>query len=158
MWSGIPAWLKSINYQNPSDPSRTALNQAFDTDKHFFEFLAEKGFLDDFQAAMSSYRTDRAELLDIFPLREQFVEGWDGSSVFMVDVGGGRGHDLEKIVSKFPEVKAKCVLEDVPDVIESVEEAETKGFESKVYDFFTPQPVKGMLPRPTQLSCCSNKY
>lgn len=92
VWQDIPAWLKSIGYQNPFDPNKTALHRAWNYDKSFFEFLPEKGFLDQFQAFMSLYRVDRAEFLDIFPAQERLIAGSKEDGTILVDVGGGRGH------------------------------------------------------------------
>lgn len=92
VWQDLPGWLKSIGYQNPSDPNKTSLHRAWKYDKGFFEFLPEKGFLDHFQAFMSLYRVDRAEFLDIFPAEERLITGADENGVMLVDVGGGRGH------------------------------------------------------------------
>ncbi|KAI9681051.1 MAG: hypothetical protein M1822_007125 [Bathelium mastoideum] len=63
-------------------------------------------------------------------------------SVLIVDVGGGKGHDLQQFISHYPESKGSFILQDLPEVI-----AEVNGLHSRitpmVHDFFTPQPVKG---------------
>jgi ubiquinone/menaquinone biosynthesis C-methylase UbiE len=69
----------------------------------------------------------------------------DGDGVVLVDVGGGDGRMLRRIRQKFPEMKGKAVLQDLPSVIrqgtvvDEMESAEAVG-----YDFFSkPQPVNG---------------
>lgn len=124
----------------------TALHHAYNYDKHFFEFLAENNFLDNFQAFMSSYRTDRAEFLDIFPAEERLIPGSDENGVLLVDVGGGRGHDIEKFVAKFPQTKGRNILQDQPDVIKDAPASDA--FEATAHDFLTPQPVKGKRANP----------
>ncbi|KAI9667482.1 MAG: hypothetical protein M1821_000298 [Bathelium mastoideum] len=62
-------------------------------------------------------------------------------AVLIVDVGGGKGHDLQQFISHYPESKGSFILQDLPEVI-----AEVNGLHSRitpmVHDFFTPQPVK----------------
>ena len=108
----------------------------------------EQNVLETFQTLMSSYRTDRAEFLDVFPAEERLIQGFkssaDNDQVILVDVGGGRGHEILKFAEKFPETKARLILQDQEDVIKQVPQSDT--MERMVYDFFTPQPVKGKLP------------
>jgi hypothetical protein len=37
----------------------------------------------------------------------------------MVDVAGGRGHDLKKFRAKFPHAPGRLIVEDLPQVLES---------------------------------------
>ena len=93
---------------------------------------------------MSDERAGRKELLDIFPADERLIQGFDSSSkdaVFIVDVAGGRGHEIMKLAEKFPQAKGRKILQDLPDVVKEVES--TNEMEAMEYDFFTPQPVKG---------------
>ena len=67
-----------------------------------------------------------------------------GRAVFLVDIGGGKGHDLQELHRKYPELPGKLVLQDLKDVIKG---AEASGLDEKIitmeYDFFTPQPISG---------------
>ena len=84
---------------------------------------------------------------NFFPVEKNLVEGakFESDSIFLVDVGGGKGHDLQELYRKHPKIPGKLVLQDVKDVIE---EAKTVGLEEKItpmeHDFFTEQPIKGM--------------
>lgn len=92
-----------------TDPLDTPLQYALNTKKHFFEILVETGYLEDFQTFMSNYRVDRAEFLDVYPAEDQLLPHGPQSNdeVMMVDVGGGRGHEIEKFVLKFPQAKGR---------------------------------------------------
>ena len=68
----------------------------------------------------------------------------DKNAVFLVDVGGGLGHDLEELKFKCPGITGRLVLQDQPEVIGQINKA-TAGIELTTHDFFTPQPVKGTL-------------
>lgn len=117
------------------------------TDKHFFGILVEQNSLANFQTYMGSYRADRAEFLDIFPAEERLLRNacCCNDDVFMVDVGGGHGHEIEKFVQKFPEKRGRMILQDLVNVVSSVPQSER--MEVTAYDFFTPQPVHGKSVR-----------
>lgn len=64
----------------------------------------------------------------------------------LVDVGGGHGVCLKQILEKYPDLDAaKCVLQDVPDIIKMAKatDALPKGLKLMEHDFRTEQPVKG---------------
>lgn len=92
---------------------------------------------------MSNYRIDRAEFFDVFPAEERLLHRRCGSNhdVLMVDIGGGLGHEIEKFMKKFPEEKARMILQDQPNVLSQVQQSNM--MEVMAYDFFTPQPVEG---------------
>lgn len=148
-WRAIPAYLKSVQYMNPTDAMDAPVQQAFKSDKHFFGLLVETGILETFQTAMSFYREGRPEFLDIFPAEERLINGYDSSQghdgVLLVDVGGGHGHDIQKFVEKTPAREGRLVLQDQEDVISQVSKSDV--MEVMVHDFFTPQPLKGELPK-----------
>lgn len=64
--------------------------------------------------------------------------------VFIVDVRGGIGHDLQELKQKHPNISGHLVLQDQLSVIDQISPAPA-GIELTIHDFFTPQPVKGML-------------
>lgn len=142
-WQAIPAYLKSTSYRNPTDPLNSPLQYAFKSEKHFFDILVEQDAMSSFQTFMSDYRADRAELLDIYPADERLLQGFDSSSdaILFVDVGGGRGHEIEKFVGRFPQKKSRMVLQDLPHVVKEVDGSST--MDVMAYDFFTPQPIQG---------------
>ena len=63
-----------------------------------------------------------------------------------MDIGGVKGHNLQEIYHKHPELPGKLVLQDVKGVIE---EAEASGLDEKIvpmeHDFFKKQPITGMF-------------
>ena len=137
----MPAFFAANKYRNPTDSLKTPLQQAFNTDKHFFDEITERNLLPTFQTLMTAWRADRADFLDIYPAEERLVKGHDVAKPFFVDVGGGHGHEIQKVREKFSDIPAESfVLQDQKDIL-----AEVKGDGMQVmqYDFFTPQPVKG---------------
>ncbi len=94
---------------------------------------------------------------DFYPVEENLVEGakTEDDAVFLVDVGGGRGHDLQELYRKHPKLPGKLVLQDSKGVIE---EAQGSGLDSKIvlmeHDFFTAQPVIGTFVDTMALTTC----
>lgn len=56
----------------------------------------------------------------------------------LVDIGGGRGHDLLAFEERLSEVK--LVLQDKPEAIATVDLPATSNIQITEHDFFTPQP------------------
>jgi 16S rRNA A1518/A1519 N6-dimethyltransferase RsmA/KsgA/DIM1 with predicted DNA glycosylase/AP lyase activity len=73
--------------------------------------------------------------------------GSDENAVVMVDVGGGIGQVTEKTLEENPQVKGRFVVQDLGAIIEEAR-AKNPNFEVLGYDFFTPQPVKGISNLP----------
>jgi hypothetical protein len=79
-----------------------------------------------------------------YPVQECLVQGSkqdDDEAVFLVDVGGGRGHDLECLKHAHPNIKGKLILHDRPEVVGLA--GLSPGLDKMPHDFNTTQPVKG---------------
>ncbi|KAG7285515.1 hypothetical protein NEMBOFW57_010144 [Staphylotrichum longicolle] len=93
------------------------------------------------------------------PARNPYDFGWvaqhpaaakDGAErVLLVDVGGGRGHALGRILRENPGIEGRrCVLEDLKEVVGEVERERGEGLEGVRLvgmDFHAEQPVKNAL-------------
>ena len=105
---------------------------------------------------MAGYRTGRPSWMDrnFYPVEDNLAKGakLEDDAVFLVDVGGGKGHDLQELHRKHPKLPGKLVLQDLKGVIE---EAEASGLDGKIvpmeHDFFTKQPVIGVFANTTEL-------
>ncbi|KAL8824346.1 MAG: hypothetical protein Q9191_005115 [Dirinaria sp. TL-2023a] len=143
------AYPTLTQYKNPGDPSNGAFQFGHATKAHFFEWVSEDPErLTWFQNHMAGYRTGRPSWMDhgFFPVEENLVKGakTEDDAIFLVDVGGGKGHDLQELHQKHPNLPGRLILQDLKDVIQ---EAEASGLDEKIvamgHDFFTEQPVKG---------------
>lgn len=83
--------------------------------------------------------------VDLYPIEKQLVHGLkqDKEAAFVVDIGGGRGHDLKDVKAKLGRPPGRLILQDLPETIATVDPSWMEGIEAMTYDFFTPQPVKG---------------
>lgn len=144
----IPAIIKLIPcldkhaFQNPVDASQSAFDYAFGAS--FFEWMKENpATLRCFELYMAGRRVGKASWLDYYPVEERLVEGTSVENViFMVDIGGGQGHDLESLSDKYGDkgLPGRLILQ---DLVAGTREISTTSFESMVHNFFEPQPVKG---------------
>ena len=98
---------------------------------------------------MTGWSFDRPRWMDphFYPITERLIDGAKKGedAVFLVDIGGGRGHDLENLKSKHPNLPGRLVLQEAPDVVNLTKLSE--GLEVTVHDFNTPQPIHGKTGR-----------
>ena len=96
-----------------------------------------------FNDFMTEIRSTRKFWTGWFPVETELISGFSGGAedVLLVDVGGGKGHDLETFLAFFPQTKSHLVLQDLPGTIKNLMIKE--GIRTMAHDFFTPQPIKG---------------
>lgn len=164
----LPEYLKSKNYKLPEDldlAKNGPFQAAHKTKDPVYALMSQNPLLiDSFNNHMTAYRAGKPSWLDkgFYPVVDRLVEGFDAgeqghSDVFLVDVGGGKGHDLRELREKYGQfIPGRLVLQDRPGVIpdsnrngnrRSMNRDDGKGggncFEAMPHDFFMPQPVKG---------------
>jgi demethylsterigmatocystin 6-O-methyltransferase len=61
--------------------------------------------------------------------------------VLLVDVGGGVGHQCERIRTHCPNIKGRLVLQDLPEALKDA--LSIPGVEAVPHNVFEPQPIKG---------------
>ncbi|KAL9092013.1 MAG: hypothetical protein Q9159_001011 [Coniocarpon cinnabarinum] len=129
-------------FQTPGDAFKAPFQSTFDTNKHYFEWLNDHSEEQRaFNSTMAMSRAMRdSDWLNKFPVNEKLTTAQD--QVSFVDIGGGTGEDILAIREKYPHVAGKMVLEELPQVIDSIARPLPVGVEAIQYDMFTPQPVK----------------
>ncbi|KAK4692813.1 hypothetical protein P7C71_g4466, partial [Lecanoromycetidae sp. Uapishka_2] len=102
--------------------------------------------LERFNNYMSGSRQGKPSWMDegLYPVEARLSQGMRDArlEVFLVDIGGGIGHDLQELKTKHPKISGRLVLQDQPSVIDQIGQAPA-GIELTVHNFFTPQPIKG---------------
>ena len=145
-WQCLPEFLKRTNYRNPSNSRDCAINIAFKDRGSAFEILAKRPQdLENFNSYMTAQRWGRAHWLDFYPL-EKLSEGLSEAenAVLLVDVGGGRGHEIREIKSRYPSLRGRMILQDLAGTTKQVRPE--PGTEVMAHDFFTPQLIRGEGP------------
>jgi hypothetical protein len=106
---------------------------------------------DDFDTYMAAHKKGGSSIVDLLPVA-YFVEGYDkNSSVLLVDIGGGVGHQSRELKSRHPYLEGEIIVQDLR-VSKELEFAGIRGME---YDFFTPQPIRSkfLTASDTSYSC-----
>ena len=140
----LPEFLQKTGWKNPEDYNNSAFHLGAHTELGLWEYLeADPEKLQAFNNGMRSQATVKA-FDSSYPFeaelnREAVKEG----DIVLVDVGGGRGHALERVKQRFPGLKGRLVLQDQKSV---VQDAITGGLSSEIEpqaaSFFEQNPVK----------------
>lgn len=137
-------------HQFPEEPEQQSpIQHAFgDT---MFGVLAKdprrKRIFDDYMSARRY--SQEPKWFEIFPVREHLLATprCGDTDVLLVDVGGGKGHDIATFRENFPDLSGKLILQDLPQTFASLQE-KPDGVELMEHDFFNEQPVKGTFEFP----------
>ncbi|KAK0637084.1 S-adenosyl-L-methionine-dependent methyltransferase [Bombardia bombarda] len=145
-------WMKTKGYPTPTTGKDNPFTFGNQTDQSMFEYMAAHPYLNDcFNHHMGGYRLGRPAWMDptVYPVQDNLITNFDTSSsssdpVFLIDIGGNYGHDLERFLDKWPSVPGRIMLQDQQSVLDNVPATLGGGrIEKFAHDFFTPQPVKG---------------
>ena len=140
-------WVRDHGFKAPTDASDGAFQRArgivgTSTFQHWAK--DDPTSLRQLSIWMSSQQKYRLNWDSWFPVDTLFDEATGDNTVFMVDVGGGLGHDLVAFAARNPGRKMCLVNEDLPEVIRQArEQAMDPRIEFAEQNFFQPQSVKG---------------
>ncbi|KAM3498369.1 hypothetical protein MY10362_008310 [Beauveria mimosiformis] len=149
-----PPFLRDREHQALDDPARGILQRAL----HAGDGLAPYDVLQsmpalhrDFDEAMAVGTGQPAPWFRLFPAEQHLLADLPSSSsssscALLVDVAGGKGHDLQAFHEAFPSSgrAGALVLQDLPPVIDSIEPGTLDpAIVTQKHDFFTRQPVRG---------------
>ncbi|KAF2844841.1 S-adenosyl-L-methionine-dependent methyltransferase [Plenodomus tracheiphilus IPT5] len=140
----LPEFLARTNYKNPEDYNNSAFHLGAHTDLGFWEYLeADEKKLQAFNNGMRSQATVK-DFDSSYPFEAELNADPVGQDeVVLVDVGGGRGHALERIKKRFPDLKGKLVLQDQAAVIkDALAGGLSSDIEAQAASFFEPNPIK----------------
>ena len=143
----LPQYFKVHGYKCPQDATAGPFQQALRTNLPAFEYWATlPGVLQTFNTYMTGNQSSRPSWIDWYPIEERLLRGIkvDDNAVVMIDIAGGQGHYLAAFRDRFPYVKGRFILQEVPDVIDDIPNLDSS-IESMKYDMFEPQPVKGNI-------------
>ncbi|RJE25001.1 O-methyltransferase [Aspergillus sclerotialis] len=130
-------------YKNPEDAYDAPFQLAYNTKSHYFEWLsqnpAEQEVFNSVMTRTQKYRG--ADWFEFYPVQEKLRVIPD--RVLLVDIGGGVGHDITAFKRRFPDLPGKLVLQDLPQVINTIKEPLSEGIMAIGYNMFEPQPISG---------------
>lgn len=136
----LPKYLKEKGYQNRTGGD-APFNMSQGTKLPVFSWEKAEGredLLKGYHCFMSLPRP--TEWFDVFPMQgaENLLPA---NKKIFVDVGGSTGHQCRRLLAKYPQLKGRVVLEDLPQVIQVAQCIE--GCEFVGCDMFDGQPVQG---------------
>ncbi|KAL7620314.1 hypothetical protein AAE478_009308 [Parahypoxylon ruwenzoriense] len=141
-----PNFFKETKFQNPIDPRNGTFQKAFKSDIPIFPWLAlpeNKEHWDDANTFFEGDRGSRPSWVTWFPVKDKLLGGTvDDRAPLLVDVAGGRGHDLLEFLEQFPSETGKFVLQDQRQVLDSATNLPDK-VEKHAINFFLESPVAG---------------
>lgn len=142
--ASVHEFLEAREYRSPEDAYDAPFQRAYGTKLHHFEWLAQHP---DEQHAFnivmetSNRAVEGAQWYDFYPWQERLsLASSEKDRVLLVDIGGGKGHDIQAFKQKNP--NGRLVLQDVPEVIQDIQ-TPLDGIEAVGYSMFDPQPVRG---------------
>ena len=91
---------------------------------------------------MAGINADTDRWIDTVHFDEEFASNAQRGEPVFVDIGGGDGGQ-SIAVQEVHKLGGRIILQDRPHVIEKAIKPKEAGIETMVYDFFTPNPVKG---------------
>ncbi|KAK4194886.1 S-adenosyl-L-methionine-dependent methyltransferase [Triangularia verruculosa] len=148
MFRTLPFYLRETGFQNPTNVNDCNF-QFWQGDKNanMFQYVGTNSRLtSDFNDAMECHsKYNLTPWVDIYPT-DTVIESaakTDGAQPrpLVVDIGGGKGHDLKKFLVRHPDTSpGSLVLQDLPDILRGVEVC--PAIKVQPHDFFTPQPAE----------------
>ncbi|RJE27369.1 O-methyltransferase [Aspergillus sclerotialis] len=141
----IPEFLQKTKFKNPEGLTSGPFNYAENLSDSLWEwFGSDPERLNICNTFMEAKDRLGPSWLVWFPVKERLVDGFDAShgDKLLVDMAGGRGHDTEAFHKKFPERPGGLVVEDLPHVIEDIQDLDPS-IERLTFDLFEKQPIEG---------------
>ncbi|CBF87196.1 hypothetical protein AN2609.2 [Aspergillus nidulans FGSC A4] len=143
----LPEFLEKQKYKNPGRPDASAFQYAHQTEDTFYRWLQQRPTLySAFCGMMKCTGEFQARWPDLFPVRERF-EPFRGCNaerpLRVVDVAGGTGYTLQRLLNKIPDLQAELTLQDLPEVLENGPVQADVRIRRMPHNFFEPQPVIG---------------
>ncbi|OGM42145.1 hypothetical protein ABOM_009170 [Aspergillus bombycis] len=141
----FPSFFAETHYQEITSNTNTPFQKAFHTGLTCFAWLAQHpGRFDALQHVMTALEsTDWTVGFDRFEKEACAIIQLPQASrrPFLVDVGGGHGHQCVQLIKKYPNLSGWLVLQDLPQAVDQLSQID--GVETMAYDIFQTQVVKG---------------
>jgi len=144
----LPEFFANNGYRNPDVATAGPFSYAFETQLDFWTWLTHHPErLENMNESMVGRRHARLDVLPwfkVYPVKGNLFEGLskDKDAVLLVDVGGGRGLDIEAFRAEYPSPPGRLLLEEQPNTIDE-NPPPNPPIEAVKYSAFLKQPVVG---------------
>ena len=118
----LPAWLAARKDSQQSQAGRRVSPFTHAYGRPMFEFFkVNNGHKEAFDLFMAGRRKNvRQDWFEVFPMAQRIQSEpavKQSNDVFIVDVGGGKGHDLLDLRKRLPDAAGRFVLQDLPSMV-----------------------------------------
>lgn len=140
----LPGFLADAKYNDITGGTDCPFQRGLNTEQDAIAWLhTHPAHLEDFTRWMIAHHEGMPMWLTVFPFKE-ISSNFDYKKPLFVDVGGGVGHQCLAVQKAHPQLvgPGRIFLQDFKETLQHALPME--GVDNMVYDFFTPQPVKGM--------------
>ncbi|OJJ71725.1 hypothetical protein ASPBRDRAFT_43120 [Aspergillus brasiliensis CBS 101740] len=141
----LDGYLHARNYHTPQDAYDTPFQLAHATKGHYFDWLRENPEDENaFHVYMESGNrsVEGEQWYEFYPWKERLQKTTNADRVLLVDIGGGKGHDICRFKQRNPDVVGRLVIQDLPSIIEGIQTPLVDGVEAIAYNMFEAQPIK----------------
>ncbi|KAL4874309.1 O-methyltransferase-domain-containing protein [Aspergillus karnatakaensis] len=139
----LPEFLAKTGYQNPNRVDASVFQSAFNTTDSLYTWLQKRPALyAAFSGMMKALSAGTPRWPDLFRAAERLdrFRGADAERIRIVDIAGGKGHNLEYLMAAVPDLHAELILQDLPEVLGA---PAYPGIRAMPHNLFEPQPVVG---------------
>ncbi|KAL4962988.1 S-adenosyl-L-methionine-dependent methyltransferase [Aspergillus stella-maris] len=117
----LPEFLAKNKYRNPNRADATAFQHAHQTNEPFYSWLQRHPpTYSSFCGMMKSTEDFAARWPDLFPVTERFLQYRQPHAqraLTVVDIAGGTGHNMQRLVDRVPDLKGDLVLQDYAEPV-----------------------------------------
>ena len=143
----FPSFLAESKYQEITSNENTPFQQGHNTKLTAFQWLTQQPKLfNALQQVMTALQSSdwitgsgclerEASAIQVSPPEQS-------EKPFFVDVGGGHGHQCVQLRDKYPNLRNRLVLQDLPQAVDKLPPID--GVKIMAQDFFEKQAVQGM--------------
>lgn len=155
----IPSWMASNRYREPVSVAEGPFASRFG--KTFWDVLREEPERHvAFSASMESVYEEHVIDKDADIVWEAIADGMDAAQphhgAMLVDIGGAKGH-LVRTIQKRHKPVGRLVLQDRASTVASIAADALPGVTVSAYDFFAPQPERGMWSDGDAFACIEHE-
>ncbi|KAK1624326.1 O-methyltransferase [Colletotrichum phormii] len=137
MFRLLPYYLKQNGYRNPTDTNDCNFQHWLGPEAVFFKYVGTNPLLtSDFNDVMECHSRDNLTAwTEVYPT-EKIIDGAIPERPLVVDIGGGKGHDLRKFHVRHPQVPARhLILQDLPDFLKDLRGARAYFLHNVLHDW-----------------------
>ncbi|KAJ5784436.1 S-adenosyl-L-methionine-dependent methyltransferase [Penicillium pulvis] len=140
----MPDFFMEKKYQDITSNRDTPFQKAFNTDLACFDWLVQHpkhfGSLQKIMTALEGAEwTVGFDLIKTEAEKIKSTTPQPSERPFLVDVGGGHGHQCVQLAKTYPNLLGRLVLQDLPEAVHSLPSIE--GVRAEAHDFFQKQPI-----------------